>query len=441
MEKYFHSVTLDKKKCKGCINCIKRCPTEAIRVRNGKAKIIKERCIDCGECIKVCPYSAKTAKTDQFENILKFEYKIALPAPTLYGQFKTLKDVNVVLTGLLNLGFDEIFEVARGADIISDATRKLMETNRLQKPVLGTACPACLRLIKIRFPQLIPNLLPLLSPMDVVGKMAREQAMQKTGLPSEKIGIFFISPCAAKVTAVKAPLGVDSVGIDGVLSMNDIYKRLAPRISKITHVQPIAKARDLGIGWAKSGGESAALEPLEIISVDGIDNVISVLEQLENNRIDNVDFIELNACVGGCVGGPLTIENSFIAKSKIKKIQDYMNEKYEKMPLDVYSDEDVCVKKAIEYEPILKLDDDFIEAMRKMESMEKIAKDLPGLDCGSCGAPSCHALAEDIVRGFGSEGDCIFKLRERISAFDQKTMEPEEYLPPPFRTEKGEGSR
>ncbi len=88
METYFHSVRLDKDKCKGCTNCIKHCPTEAIRVRGGKAQIIPERCIDCGECIRVCPYHAKIAFTDPFSDIGRFKHKIALPAPSLYGQFK-----------------------------------------------------------------------------------------------------------------------------------------------------------------------------------------------------------------------------------------------------------------------------------------------------------------------------------------------------------------
>ena len=71
---YFHSVTLNKDKCQGCTNCIKSCPTEAIRVRDGKAKIIKERCIDCGECIRICPYHAKLALTDESSELSKHKF-------------------------------------------------------------------------------------------------------------------------------------------------------------------------------------------------------------------------------------------------------------------------------------------------------------------------------------------------------------------------------
>ena len=89
MIRNFHSVRLDPEKCKGCTNCIKRCPTEAIRVHDGKATIIEERCIDCGECIRACPNHAKFAVTDELDKLAAYKYNIALPAPSFFGQFKT----------------------------------------------------------------------------------------------------------------------------------------------------------------------------------------------------------------------------------------------------------------------------------------------------------------------------------------------------------------
>src|SRR6056297_1671171 len=100
VKEYFHSVTLDEEKCKGCTNCIKRCPTEAIRVRDGKARIINERCIDCGECIRVCPQHAKKAITDSYEMLKNFEYTVALPAPSFYAQFDAKYSRNKILTAL-----------------------------------------------------------------------------------------------------------------------------------------------------------------------------------------------------------------------------------------------------------------------------------------------------------------------------------------------------
>lgn len=165
-----HSVTLDSDKCVGCTDCIKRCPTEAIRVRNSKAEIMDERCIDCGMCIRICRNNAKQALTDPIEKINEYKYKVAIPAPTLYTQFKRLRDPNIILTGLKYIGFDEVFEVAKAAEIVTEYTKKIIEEKDIQKPIISSACPAIVKLIQIRFPTLIPNILPVISPKEAAVK-------------------------------------------------------------------------------------------------------------------------------------------------------------------------------------------------------------------------------------------------------------------------------
>ena len=142
MAEFYHSVTLNEEKCVGCTNCIKRCPTEAIRVRGGKAVIASERCIDCGECIRICPHHAKRARHSHLSQLSDFTYTIALPAPSLYGQFNNLDDIDYVLTGLKEMGFDDVFEVSRAAELVSEATRKLMDAGALKRPV-PPALPWC----------------------------------------------------------------------------------------------------------------------------------------------------------------------------------------------------------------------------------------------------------------------------------------------------------
>ena len=161
-----HSVTLDKEKCKGCTTCMKHCPTEAIRVRRGRAHIIQDRCIDCGQCIRVCPHHAKKAICDPFDRIEDYKFTVAMPAPSFYGQFSNLDDVNIVLQALLDIGFDAVFEVSRAAEIISDITRKTYdeETEKRTGPIISSACPATVRLICMRFPKLIPNLHKMIAP-------------------------------------------------------------------------------------------------------------------------------------------------------------------------------------------------------------------------------------------------------------------------------------
>ena len=249
-----HSVTLDEGKCKGCTTCLKRCPTEAIRIHDGKAKIIKELCIDCGECIKVCPYHAKKAVTDSMEKLKEYKYNIALPAPALYGQFHNLKDVNFVLNGLLEIGFDEVFEVAKAAEAVSEYTKKLIAEKSLKKPVINSACPAVVRLICVRFPNLVKNLLPVIAPFEAAAIAARRDASQKHGIAPEDIGVFFISPCAAKATTIPNPIGFEVSPVSGVLSMKSVYMPLAAAMKKIKTPIPLATASAAGVNWARSGG-------------------------------------------------------------------------------------------------------------------------------------------------------------------------------------------
>ncbi len=423
---FFHSVRLDEEKCKGCINCIKRCPTGAIRVRRGKAYIISERCIDCGECIRICPNHAKYAEKYSFNEILQYKYRIALPAPTLYGQFNNLDDVDYVLNGFLQMGFDDAFEVSVGAELVSDATRAYMQRQDIVRPVISSACPAIVRLIRVRFPNLIPNVLDLNAPLEEAARLARERAVEKTGLAPEDIGVFFITPCTAKITAIKQPICNAKSNISGVFAIKDIYPVLLGQMDKLTEVKPLKNSGLLGVGWASSGGESAALIKERYLAADGIENVIKVLEELEDEKLNDLDFIELNACAGGCVGGPLTVENPYVAKARLQRLRKYLPVSCNHLETEEIPPQ-MQWEKPLEPVNIMKLDTDLRRAMEKMAKMNEIEKTLPGLDCGTCGAPSCRDLAEDIVRGKASIEDCVFFTREKT---DGSNYIP---IPAPFR--------
>ena len=415
----YHSVCLEQDLCKGCTTCIRLCPTQAIRVQNGKAKIIRERCIDCGECVRRCPYHAKKVVSDGFDALSQYKYNIALVAPAFCGQFSKATDINVILTGLKKTGFDDVFEVARGAEVITQKTREILKEKKYGKPIISSACPAVVRLIAVRFPSLSENVIPLTSPMEVAAQMARKEAREKTGLSDEEIGTFFISPCPAKVTAVKQPLALQKSAVSGVISVKDVYIRLAHTLSSMTEVEKLSVAGRDGVRWARSGGEAEALGIKNYIAVDGIHNVIKILEELEDEKLKNIDYIEALACVSGCTGGPLNVENEFIANSRIRNITEDMENAC------VSADDDISLywDKKVDYQPFSPLDSDMGEAMRKMALLEEIYQRLPQLDCGSCGSPTCREFAEDIVRGKAQEKDCIFRLREKIEMLAKEITE------------------
>lgn len=413
MSEFFTSVYLKEDLCMGCINCIKRCPTQAIRVRDSKAVIIKEFCIDCGECIRMCPHYAKAATHDSPDIIRNYEYTVALPAPSLYGQFNHLDDINIVLTALKRMGFDDVYEVSSAAEIVSELTREFVAANADMWPIISTACPTVVRLIQIRFPNLIEHLLPIYAPVDLAAINARQKAMKDTGLPSEKIGIIFISPCPAKVTAVKSPIGIEKSEVDGVLAMKEVYTILLPYMKEsMNKLEDIGKSGRIGIGWGSSGGEAGALLTDNYLAADGIDNVIRVLDDLEDQKFEQLEFIELNACSGGCVGGVLTVENPYVAKVKLKRLRKYLPVACTHFNSDE-SDQAFWTEDVL-HEPVFNIGKDMKDSIKKMARVEELCEMFPDLDCGSCGAPTCKALAEDIVRGVAKEEDCIHILRDYI---------------------------
>ena len=415
MNSYRHSVVLDEEKCTGCTTCIRRCPTEAIRILNGKANIDTERCIDCGECIRVCPHKAKKAKCSRFEHYMHYKWKVALPAPALFGQFNGLEDVDEVLEGLKRIGFDDIFEVAKAAEMVTAYTRTYLKTDHIKKPVISSACPVIGRLIALRFPYLKASLLPIMPPMEIAAVEARKKAQREhPELKPEEIGIFFLSPCAAKVSYVRNGYGGFKSNVDVVISLSDIYFLLISAMKRGNVPTVNSESGMIGIGWASSGGEATALLNDSYLSADGIENCIQVLESIENGNIPQLEFVELNACIGGCVGGVMTIENPFIAKTRLQTVRRYLPVSRNFLSGDdAYVPPEYTVDGLPEYKPITRLSDSMGQSMRMMAQIQQIKQTLPGIDCGACGSPTCRAFAEDVVRGLASDGRCCVVLEQR----------------------------
>ena len=349
----------------------------------------------------------------------KYKYTVALPAPSLYSQFNNLDDVNIVLNALLLMGFDDVFEVSAAAELVSEATRQYISEHEEQLPLISTACPSVVRLIRVRFPNLIPHLLPINPPVEVAAVLAVRKAMEDTGLPREEIGIMFISPCPSKVTYVKSPLGTEKSEIDQVLAIKDVYPKLLACMKTVVgeDYPVIGTSGKIGISWGHSGGEASGLFTENYLAADGIENVIRVLEDMEDQKFTNLRFVELNACNGGCVGGVLTVENPYVAEVKLKRLRKYMPVARSHM----HESEENVIRwtTGVQYEPVFRLGNN-MESFSRLNQVERLMKKFPGLDCGSCGAPTCKALAEDIVRGDANETDCVYYLRENLHKLSEE---------------------
>lgn len=435
--KYFHSVQLQLEKCQGCVSCVKECPTEAIRVRNGKAEILGDRCIDCGACAAKCPYHAFHVQMSELDGLANYAYNIVLPAPSLYAQFPEQISMESIWQGLHSLGFDEIFDLSLASDYIAGEIEDYVKNyNGGRKPLISSTCPAVLRLIQVKFPELIKQVVPVLPPVEAAAIYVKRMAAEKLHMDAELIGVWFISPCPSKETNIRQSVDVLHTQLSGSFNLSEVYGMLLKRLGG-DHELNVTTGSSYGMAWGAFGGEIASTGIDNALAVHGIENVYEILEQISMNKMPNLDYVECNACQGGCIGGLLAAENKFVAESNLRRrIQELRS----KEPADRLAalEQSRCLEdfpksapylKKLVARPMMQLDDDIMEAMKKFERMEEVLCSLPGLDCGACGAPSCQGLAEDIVQGKAHEIDCIFKLRASVHKLAQGMLELAKQIP------------
>lgn len=435
--KKLHSVSLIGDLCVGCTTCSKGCPTQAIRVRGGKATIYDIRCIDCAQCIRICPYHAKIAVTDTLEERLSAasgKVKVAIVSPALYPQFESQATRIDVLKAVRQLGFDYVFDESIGySGYVSAARQMLREKQEMASdmsederneifPMISTTCPVVVRLIQMKYRALISHLVTLDSPTELTAQYAIDYLCQKLQIQRSLIYICYISPCPAKVTAVVNPLWKKKSLISTCVGTHDVYPQLRKIVDKIkehdslTHEEEraIRISDPEGLRCAAIGGETTAMLIENFLGVDGIENVIDILEEIDRDNIKKIAYVEATCCFGGCIGGPLTIMNRFAAHAKLREqVHEFFMEK-ELFPQLIVSEEDIIPQvweHPLPENHAMRLSENIGEAMTKYEQIDEILATLPQLDCGACGAPSCAAMAEDIVQGRASINNCIIRQK------------------------------
>ncbi len=426
---FHHALKIRQDVCIGCSHCMRVCPTEALRVRNGKAELYENRCIDCGECFKVCPTSAIIIEQDDFNKIFNYDYRVALVPSIFTGQFSDEITATAVTSILLKLGFNEVIEVETSVELLKEEINNYIANNKHTKPVISSFCPAIVRLIQVKFPSLVENLMLIKPPLDITSAYIKKK-LQDKGVSDDQIGIFYITPCAAKIAAVKSPVGEDKSEVTGVLNMNLIYNKVLKSLVGLNDSEKeISSNRECLTGnsliWSLTNGEASQINGRSL-AIDGIYNVIEFLEKIENEEISDIDFLELRACDESCAGGVLTSGNRFLTVERLHKRVDDSIKLDDKCPNSKILDYKESLRSSMAISEInprsmMKLDEDMAKAMKKMERSNRLMCFLPGIDCGSCGAPSCQALAEDIVQGKAAISHCIFL---------QKTMEQTRKLNP-----------
>lgn len=414
MIQYYHAHKVIREKCRGHMACMRHCPTHAIRVRGGKAVISEELCVDCGTCISVCPSGAIVPITDAVSEISHFKYKVVVPSPVLYCQFESNIHPYIIHLAFKRLGFDEVTDVSTSSAALARALVKYMKKYKGRLPLISSHCPSMLRLIQVKYPDLVELVVPMDVPREVTAREIRRTLPGKLGLKPEDIGIIYIAPCPAKIVSIKQPAEKARSWFDGVVSIRDVYSVLLPQIVAIKEEfdeSQVPKEFAFNAGWATLGGITRAVEMENWLAVSGLDHVMKIFDDIENSRLRNVDFVEALACMLGCIGGTFNVENPYVARTNsIKQRAKYEN------PIKV-DDRDIERKLEEGYyfleNPILPrptkyFDTDLETSIKRMKERERVYQKLRQTDCGCCGAPTCMAFAEDFVRGEAKLTDCIF---------------------------------
>ena len=176
---FYHALKVNEELCIGCSHCMNVCPTEAIRIWNGKANIYENQCIDCGECYSACPVHAIVIEDDHFESIFDYKYRVALFPSVLIGQFPDKISTEQVYSVLQELGFTHVYEVERAAEILNEAILDYQQNKADELPIISSFCPAIVRLIQVKFPSLVDNILKLGTPSDIAARFIRKKLLDQ----------------------------------------------------------------------------------------------------------------------------------------------------------------------------------------------------------------------------------------------------------------------
>jgi len=381
-------------------------------VRHGKAEILEDRCIDCGECARACRHNAIIPQTSSFTEFSEFKYTVALVSPVLYGQFRKEVLPSTILAGVRKIGFDDACDVACASEAVSAAIDEHLASYRGPLPLLSPFCPTIVRLIQARYPSLIDLLVPIDSPMEIAAREVRNKKMKELGLRRDEIGVIYLTPCPAKMVAIKYPPRKRDSHIDGAIAISDIYRPLLSAISEVNDGGHEAEesVTGMGLGWPVLGGQVSSLRAENSLAVGGLGDVERILDEIEHGRLGDIQFVECHACAQGCCGGPLTVGDPYVSRGTILslvarfgeapcqdrgKIRELYQKRYFSLPGKISS------------RPFAPLDRDIGKAIEKRKRIQETHEGLPQINCGACGAPTCLSFAEDVVLGRALLEDCV----------------------------------
>ncbi len=420
---FIHSLEIDQDKCCGKLHCMRVCPTNAIRVKNGKAILDPVLCIDCGDCILACPQEAIKSITDSMRDLDKFKFNVAIPSPTLFGQFQMDIKPGDIVEGLITIGFDAVHEISVESELINTAIQDYLHEYTGPFPLISSACPVVVRLIQVAYPNMVKQIIPIQPPREIAAREMKKKYMKETGLKESDIGAIYLTPCPSKMIAIKQPAEDVKSHLDLAIGISEIYNNLLSAITKGKNNNGDDEKPHLrlqgrtSLSWVLTGGQSVSIKPSRFLTVAQMPNIIRIFDDIEKGKIKDIEFLECYACLGGCVGGSLTVEDTFVARSKIQNLIALIEDEGDKVLEDArreYKKGDYYISQQLEPRKNPDVLVSIEEQIIKMKIRENLVRKLPGIDCGLCGAPTCRAFAEDVSNSKAKPEDCVLLSTERI---------------------------
>lgn len=397
-------ITLVENNCKSCLKCVRNCPTKSIKFERNHPYIIEEECIHCGNCYLYCPQSAKEIHSDLdlVKSWLAEKQEVVVSVAPSYQV--VWQNYTKLKNSLLKLGFCDVEETAKGAYVVSSEYGHLLKEKKMTN-IIETCCPTIVELVEKEYPELVQYLSPVASAMVVHGRMLKQKH------PNAKV--VFLSPCIAKQHEVLDPRFCDA--IDAVISMPEMDQWI---LKKDCEVEDIVEEENIARIYPIRGGIVKTLSDLngyKTLSVEGINRCRAVLNSIQSGHLNGY-FFELNACEGGCLGGPyLTAyrENEWLAQSKISE-----HESGTKIEAQSYE-----YTKA-EYEA-KKVDKPYFSEYQIHEVLSNMGKSdrTKRLNCGACGYDTCRAKAIAVLEGKSDPKHCLPYALENAQSISNLIIE------------------
>lgn len=401
-------LTLKKTNCKNCYKCIRHCPVKSIRFSGNQAHIIGNECILCGHCFVVCPQNAKEIVSDveKVKVLLQSDAPVYVSlAPSFIANYDGI-GIKAMREALKKLGFTDAEETALGATVVKrEYERILKEENR--DIVISSCCHSVNLLIQKYFPQELPYLADVLSPMQAhCLDIKRRHPEAKT---------VFVGPCVAKKDEAQQYGEI----VDAVLTFEELTEwmnaeKIVPERKLDENEESRARFFPTAGGVLKTMTQNA--EGYTYLAVDGVENCIMALQDIESGKIHKC-FIEMNACAGGCIGGPV------MEKYHRSPVRDYVSvANYAgKKDFNITQPDVLALRKHFTSIP-RKLQEptetEIVAALRRMGKTKKSDE----LNCGSCGYNTCREKAIAICQGKAEPSMCLPYLKERAESFSDSIV-------------------